>query len=92
MVWYFIEGFYQRKNELDFTGKKFTKYTVAFHDNPNKMTFYKSNLSDKWWLEVENLTSEKDNHIVPCTYEDYLLATNGEVPNRWILTQSRMGF
>lgn len=92
MVWYFIEGYYQRKNEIDFTSKKFTKYQVAFHDNPNKMIFYKSNLSDKWWLEVENLTPEKDNHIVPCTYEDYLLATNGEVPNRWILTQSRMGF
>ncbi|HSI90454.1 MAG TPA: formimidoylglutamase [Adhaeribacter sp.] len=92
MVWYFIEGFYQRKNELDFTSKKFTKYKVAFHDNPNKMTFYKSNQSDKWWLEVENLTPEKDNHIVPCTYDDYLLASNGEVPNRWILTQARMGF
>ncbi|KAA9325431.1 formimidoylglutamase [Adhaeribacter soli] len=91
MVWYFIEGYYQRKNELDFTSKKFTKYQVAFHDNPHKMIFYKSNVSDKWWLEVENLTPEKDNHIVPCTYEDYLQATNGEVPNRWILTQARMG-
>ncbi len=92
MVWYFIEGYYQRKNELDFTSKKFTKYAVPFHDNPNKMTFYKSTVSDKWWLEVENLTPEKDNHIVPCTYDDYLQATNGEVPNRWILTQARMGF
>jgi formiminoglutamase len=91
MVWYFIEGYYQRKQELDFTSKKFTKYAVPFHDNPNKMVFYKSNVSDKWWMEVENLTPEKDNHIVPCSYDDYLLATSGEVPNRWILTQSRMG-
>jgi formiminoglutamase len=92
MVWYFIEGYYQRKSELDFTSKKFKKYQVSFHDNPNKMIFYKSNVSDKWWLEVENLSPEKDNLIVPCTYDDYLLATNGEVPNRWILTQARMGF
>ena len=92
MVWYFIEGYYQRKQELDFTSRRFTKYAVAFHDNPNKMTFYKSNVSDKWWMEVENLTPEKDNHIVPCSYNDYLLATNGEIPNRWMLTQARMGF
>lgn len=91
MVWYFIEGYYQRKQEVDFTSRRFTKYAVAFHDNPYKMTFYKSNVSDKWWMEVENLKPDQDNHIVPCSYDDYLLATNGEIPNRWMLTQARMG-
>ncbi len=91
MVWYFIEGYYQRKQEIDFTSRRFTKYAVAFHDNPYKMTFYKSNVSDKWWMEVENLTPDKDNHIVPCSYDDYLLANSGEIPNRWMLTQARMG-
>ena len=90
MLWYFVEGFYNRKNETDFTSKKFTKYAIAFHDNPNKMVFYKSKLSDKWWMEVEALGAEKNTKIVPCSYDDYLLAAKGEVPNRWILTQGRM--
>lgn len=91
MVWYFIEGYYNRKQETDFTSRKFTKYAVAFHDNPHKIQFYKSNVSDKWWMEVESLEEEKDSHIVPCSYDDYLTATSGEIPQRWILTQARMG-
>jgi arginase family enzyme len=92
MIWYFIEGYYHRKNELAFNSKQFTKYAVAFnHDNPERMTFYKSKSGEKWWLEVEPLSSEKGSRIVPCSYEDYLQAIEGEVPNRWILTQARIG-
>lgn len=90
MLWYFIEGYYHRKNETDFTSKKFVRYAIAFHDNPNKMVFYKSKVSDKWWMEVEGLSGDKNVRIVPCCYDDYLLASKGEVPNRWILTQGRM--
>ncbi|TXK37245.1 formimidoylglutamase [Pontibacter qinzhouensis] len=91
MIWYFIEGYYHRKNDLQFTGNKFTKYAVGFHDNPDKMVFYKSKHSEKWWLEVEALSAEKGSRIVPCSYEDYLQATKGEVPNRWVVTQARLG-
>ena len=91
MLWYFIEGFYHRKHEVDFTSNKFLKYAIGFHDNPNKMVFYKSKVSDKWWMEVEPLRHDKKPKVVPCSYEDYLLAAKGEIPNRWILTQSRMG-
>jgi formiminoglutamase len=90
MLWYFVEGFYHRKNETDFTSNKFLKYAIGFHDNPNKMVFYKSKVSDKWWMEVEPLRPEKQPKIIPCSYEDYLLAAKGEIPNRWILTQSRL--
>ncbi|MFD2248598.1 formimidoylglutamase [Pontibacter ruber] len=91
MIWYFIEGYYHRKNEIDFSSSKFTKYAVAFNEEPDRMTFYKSRQSEKWWLEVESLSNEKGSRIVPCSYEDYLQAINGEVPNRWILTQARIG-
>ncbi|MCX2741378.1 formimidoylglutamase [Pontibacter anaerobius] len=92
MIWYFVEGYYHRKNETNFNSRNFTKYAVAFtDDNPDRMIFYKSRSSEKWWLEVEPLSSEKGSRIVPCSYEDYLQATKGEVPNRWILTQARIG-
>jgi hypothetical protein len=90
MLWYFVEGYYHRKNETDFTSNKFLKYAIGFHDNPNKMVFYKSKVSDKWWMEVEPMRPEKQPKIIPCSYEDYLLAAKGEIPNRWILTQSRL--
>jgi formiminoglutamase len=91
MIWYFIEGYYHRKNEVTFTGKQFTRYAVAFNETPDRMVFYKSRNSEKWWLEVTPLSEDKPSHIVPCSYEDYLTATNGEIPNRWILTQARIG-
>jgi arginase family enzyme len=91
MIWYFIEGYYHRKNETEFNTSKFTKYAVAFNENPDRMVFYKSKQSEKWWLEVEALSDDKGARIVPCSYEDYLQAIKGEVPNRWILTQARIG-
>lgn len=91
MIWYFIEGFYHRKHEVDFSSKYFTKYAVAFNNEPDQMVFYKSKQSEKWWLEVEALSDGKGSRIIPCSYEDYLLATKGEVPNRWIVTQARIG-
>jgi formiminoglutamase len=91
MIWYFIEGFYHRKNEIHFSGKHFTKYAIAFNEGPDRMVFYKSKNSEKWWLEVEPLSEGKAALIIPCSYEDYLMATKGEVPNRWILTQARIG-
>ncbi|PKV62524.1 formimidoylglutamase [Pontibacter ramchanderi] len=91
MIWYFIEGFYHRKHETEFSSGKFTKYAVAFNDNPDRMIFFKSKVSEKWWMEVEPLSDEKSARIVPCSYEDYLQAIKGEVPNRWILTQARIG-
>lgn len=92
MIWYFVEGFYHRKNEKDFGGRHFTRYAVAFNeDNPDRLIFYKSKNSEKWWMEVEPLSPEKGRRVVPCSYEDYLQATKGDVPNRWILTQARIG-
>ncbi len=54
------------------------------------MVFYKSRHSEKWWMEVEKLYGRRQVSVVPCSYEDYLLAAKGEVPHRWILTQARM--
>ncbi|QCR24332.1 formimidoylglutamase [Pontibacter sp. SGAir0037] len=91
MIWYFIEGYYHRKNETSFTNKNFTKYAVAFDNESDKMLFYKSKKSEKWWMEVVALSEEKGSRIVPCSYNDYLMATKGEIPNRWIQMQARMG-
>lgn len=91
MIWYFIEGFYHRKKEVLFSGKHFTKYAVAFNEGPDRMVFYKSKNSEKWWLEVVPLSEGKASLIIPCSYNDYLQATKGEVPNRWIMTQARIG-
>lgn len=89
MAWYAVEGFYQRPRSMDFQSNHFLKFAVGFHDNPYKMVFYKNRHTEKWWMQVENLSQEGEHIIVPCSYQDYLTAADGEVPHRWILMQAR---
>jgi formiminoglutamase len=87
MIWYFIEGFYSRKNELPIANSYHTKYAVPFEKTGEIITFYKSNLSEKWWLEVPLTAVQQpyESHkIVPCSYKDYQEALQGHLPDRWI--------
>ena len=87
MIWYFIEGFYHRKNEQDFKSNDFLRYTVSMPVEPEVMTFYKSKITDRWWMEVPGPVRSS---VVPCNYADYEMATKGELPERYISTLSRM--
>lgn len=92
MIWYFIEGFKNRKGERGFQTNDFLKYIVSMDDTPETIVFYKSQLSEKWWMEVPNSGQKAvydRNFIVPCDYSDYVKATKGEVPQRWISTVAK---
>jgi formiminoglutamase len=87
MIWYFIEGYYHRKNEQNFKSNDFMKYVVAMPVESETITFYKSKFSDRWWMEVPypgGMKRYARNSIVPCSYSDYQTATRGEVPERYI--------
>jgi len=88
MLWYFVEGFYHRKPETGFGTFRFLTYTVVLPGNPDKLVFYKSRRAEKWWMEVERLGDNAVKRVVPCTYEDYLNASQGDLPQRWIRLQA----
>lgn len=92
MIWYFIEGFYSRKDSLSFQSSDYTKYTVSLDAKPNEMVFYKSKKSGKWWLEVPSNEKGKFERLntVPCSYSDYQMAQKGEIPERWINAQIKL--
>jgi formiminoglutamase len=93
MIWYFIEGFYGRKKEQNFKSNDFLKYTVSMPVEPETIQFYKSKLSEKWWMEVPYLGGRERysrNSIVPCSYSDYQTAIKGEVPERYISTLAKL--
>src|SRR6478736_9928219 len=52
MIWYFVEGFYHRKQETNFKSNDFLKYVVSMPVEPETISFYKSKLTEKWWMEV----------------------------------------
>lgn len=86
MIWYFCEGFYQRKGDKNFMTDDYIVYEVHMNGNPESIRFYKSKKSEKWWMEIPN---EKNNSVfmrnamVPCSYQDYTQAQKGEIPQRW---------
>lgn len=91
MLWYFLEGYYHRQPETDFTSRRFVRYAVVLPGTPAELIFFKSKRSSKWWLEVESLADSNIRRIVPCTYQDYLHAAQGDLPNRWIRLQALLG-
>jgi formiminoglutamase len=93
MIWYFIEGYYCRKNESNFKSNDFMKYSVSMPVEPEVITFYKSKFSEKWWMEVPYPNGKERysrNSIVPCSYNDYQTAVKGEVPERYISTLAKL--
>jgi formiminoglutamase len=92
MIWYFIEGFYHRKNEQDFRSNDFIKYVVSMPVQPETISFYKSKFTEKWWMEVSPQRTGRytRNTIVPCSYTDYQTASKGELPDRYISSLAKL--
>lgn len=96
MIWYFIEGFRERKGDYPIANKsKYTKYHVALENGEHELTFYKSDFSGRWWMDVPHPSDLKSRFVrhqmVPCSYSDYERALNGEVPDRWYQTFQKLG-
>lgn len=95
MTWYFIEGFYNRKKDFPACNKTdYLKYTVSIDEGRQEIVFYKSPKSDRWWMEVPysaNMNKKYERHMMlPCTYDDYLIATQNEIPERWFQTFKKL--
>lgn len=84
ILWYFVEGFNFRVNEYPYISKKtYFKYNVLLDDQ--ELVFYKSDVSDRWWIEIDQTIYKEGGRKVlfPCSYEDYISATNQVIPERW---------
>lgn len=88
MIWYFFEGISLRINDYPSEqNTNFIKYIVSPPESKHEMIFYKSKLSDRWWMQLP-ISQEKSDalgrHVmVPCSYNDYLTAIKNDIPDRW---------
>ena len=95
MMWYFMEGFCFRKNDLPHQNKsEFKKYKVLFKEQNQEVTFYKSKKSDRWWMEVPCPSSLREkykrHYLLPCSYNDYQTASKEELPDRWLQAYQKL--
>jgi len=98
MIWYFIEGYFNRLNDfpqLNPSLENYYRYYVKLDNLEEDIVFYKSKKSDRWWVQVpcpEYLQTKYYRHIlIPCSYQDYQSACNNELPDRyWQFYQKMM--
>lgn len=84
MIWYFAEGFYNRKQDYPMSASNFVEYIVELKDWNQAITFWKSVKSSRWWMEVPVPSNKKQerHRLISCTYEDYQQACRNEMPER----------
>lgn len=95
MIWYFIDGYVNRKEDNPLSNSKdYVKYRVSIKDNENEILFYKSNKTDRWWMDVPYPADQRykfeRHHLVPCSYSDYEIACKEEMPDRWWRTYQKL--
>jgi len=92
IMWHFIQGVNQRKLDYPFSSiKSYNKYIVNIPQAEHEINFYKSPKTDRWWLEVAYPNAKYPRSVyVACTYHDYQMACNGEIPDRWLKNYQRI--
>jgi formiminoglutamase len=94
MIWYFIDGYYNRKKDFPLQPKsQYLIYRATLKDNSHELVFVKSKKSDRWWMQVPYPSGNSANeryHLVPCQYDDYQIAVSGEMPDLWWRTFQKL--
>ncbi len=82
MLWYFFEGKSRGNREALIEDKDaFNEFHIAFGEIAT--TFLQSKRTGRWWLQLP------DQQYIPCSYSDYVMASNNELPERWLRAQER---
>ncbi|HHM21287.1 MAG TPA: hypothetical protein ENJ20_04610 [Bacteroidetes bacterium] len=86
LIWYFLDGFDNRQKDFPASMDQLVEYIIDLKDHDQTLTFWKSNKTGRWWLQVPAKTKNKlqRHHLIPCSYDDYAEASKGNLPDRLI--------
>lgn len=95
IIWYFCDGFYSRWGDFPMGSKSnYKRFSVFLEEGEYTIVFFKSNKSDRWWMEVPYPPAEgkkyERHHLVPCNKEDYDKAMKNEMPDLWWKTYQKL--
>lgn len=82
MIWYFIDGTGKCAVETSLSERhQFNEYHTAFAEVDT--VFIQSRKTGRWWMELPN------KKLIACSYNDYVFASNNEIPERWLRALER---
>lgn len=59
LMWYFIDGYHNRKQDFPVSSDNMMEYIVQSHNANEEITFWKSNKSGRWWMQIPVKTKEQ---------------------------------
>ncbi len=85
MIWYFIDGKSRSKQEAALQDRQnFNEFHTVFAEIDT--VFLQSKKTGRWWMQLP------DKKLIACSYNDYVHASNNEIPERWLRAQEREAF
>jgi formiminoglutamase len=82
MLWYFIDGKNRSKQEASLKENSlFNEYNTVFAEVDT--LFLQSRKTGRWWMQLP------DKKMIACSYNDYVIASKNEIPERWMRAQER---
>ena len=82
MLWYFIDGKSRSKQEAAIEDRDyFNEYHTSFTEVES--IFLQSKKTGRWWMQLPN------KKFIPCSFKDYVHASQNEIPERWLRAQER---
>jgi hypothetical protein len=91
IIWYFIDGINSRQKDYPKkNSKEYTKHIISFEKTDQNIVFYQNNYNKRWWMEVPNPDNHSKSKLIACTLNDYNLACNQELPDRWLKTIQKL--
>ncbi len=82
MLWYFIDGKSRGKQESSIDDRhNFNEYHSFFTEV--ETIFLQSKKTGRWWMQLPN------KKFIACSYNDYVNASQNQIPERWLRAQER---
>ncbi|QHS61639.1 formimidoylglutamase [Chitinophaga agri] len=87
MLWYFMDGVAVKNKEALLEERDaFYEFNIVCADIVT--LFLKSKKTGRWWMQLPG--RGKEDEFLPCTYSDYVMASNNEIPERLLRHQERL--
>ena len=82
MLWYFIDGRFKGLQEAKLDDREnFNEFYLQFAEVETE--FIQSKRTGRWWAKLPS------GRYISCSYNDYLLASKNELPERWMRALER---
>ena len=82
ILWYFVDGKNKLKQEAPISDKAaYNEFHTIFGEL--ETTFIQNKRTRRWWMKMP------DGQYIPCTHSDFLQASRGDIPERWLRIQER---